>query len=499
MAEPIAALIVRILADTSEMVTGIKNVSGQLDTFENRVMKFGKALGGYFTVQAVASFASQLIAEADAIDTASKRVGAGVVEYQKFAFALKQTAGDSADASQAIAMLNERVGSSDVGLLSALRKVNISFDEFRAKDPIQRYIDLGVAINSIQDPAQRTATAVEALGMKGEKSLAGIDLAFKDLADQAPAYSEQTIEALDRAGDIFDQLWMSIKVGAAEAVVAIATVGQAADELAKRRQRAGAVAKSEGFLSPYDAFPELPDPMNPTPPSAPKPNLPALLGPGGVNPEDAKALSVALADLALKYEQVKQKNDAAKDAFDATNWILRTLKIEVPQLATEMQKLMDKMGTTTKVEQMTQRIIDQAMRIRDLRVEQERLLEVINPGSTRIAGDDVDAAIFELRSDPRNFDRQGNLTPQAFEIESQLLNNFSLRQVANQLTPKSTPAIPLFGAQFPGSPTGVAPVNITVNAQGGFWDSPDRINQLARTVEDSIAKRSGLANTYSRR
>lgn len=501
MTEPIAALIVRILADTSELVTGVKNVAGQLDTFENRVAKFGKALAGYFTVQAVAGFAQQIIAEADAIDQAAKRVGAGVVEYQKFSFALKQTAGDSADAAQAIARLNERVGSSDAGLLNALRKLNISFDEFRQKDPIQRYIELGIAINSIQDPAERAARAVEALGEKGEKSLAGINQSFKDLADEAPVYTERQVQALDRLGDSFDRLWAQVKAGAAETIVAIMDIGKAADEQARRRTREFAVRKSGGMLDQADVYDELPDPMNPGLPKPPTRSgqLPPSIAPGGVNPDDANAMGVALADLALKYEQVRAKERELEDQRKAGVWVWQQLSGEIKNLAAAMQPLLDKFETGTKVDQFTRRIITLAERSAELRREQERLLELIAPGTSEFTGsDDVERDIFKLRSDPRNFDRSGNLTPQALDIEARLIDIANLRLVASQLQPTRPPTVPVVGAVVPGGVT-PGPMQITINAQGSWWDSPDRLNQLGRLVEDSIARRSGLTNTYTRR
>ncbi len=104
MAEPIAALIVRILADTAEMVTGVKNVAGLLDTLESRVMKFGKGIAAGFTVAAVIDFTQEIIADAGRIADAAQRVGAGAEEFQRFAYAVKQSGIDPAAAEQGIAM-----------------------------------------------------------------------------------------------------------------------------------------------------------------------------------------------------------------------------------------------------------------------------------------------------------------------------------------------------------------------------------------------------------
>lgn len=509
MAEPIAALIVRILADTAEMVTGVKQVTGQLDTLENRVMKFGKALVGYFSVQAIAGFANQILAEVDAIDTGAKRIGAGVVEYQQFQYALKQTSGDAIDAAQNIASLNERIGSNDNGLLGVLRKLNINFDEFRAKDPIQRYVELGIAISGVADPAERTALRVEALGAKGEKALAGIDAAFKDVSANAPVYSEETVAALDRVGNMFDDLWQAIKVGSAEAIVALADVGKAADELAKKRQRQGAQNKSEGFLSSTDVLPELADPMNPGLPVSPSRGnqLPALIGPGGVDPADAQAMAVALADLALKYEVSKASAADAKEQWDAGIGVLRALKMEITNLTGAMGPFLDAFGTTTKVENLTQRILDLATKSAQLREEQERLLGVLNPGSVKPAGDGVEAEILKLRGDSRNW-MNGNLTPQALQLEADLLNTANLRLAVNSMpTPNLKPVANSSGFssvvnRVPsvsnlGSVMNPAPAQVTINAQGSYWRDPQMMNELGRLVEDAIAGRG--TGAYSRR
>lgn len=488
MAEPIAALIVRILADTSEMVTGVKNVSGQLDAMENRVGKFGKVLAGVFTVQAVAGFAKEILADVDRIDTAAKRLGASTDEFQRFSFAIKQSGGDAATATAGIVSLTEKLGSGDAGLFSVLRKLNINLDEFKAKDAVARFVELATAINGVSDPTQRLELRLEALGAKGEKALAAIDENFRRLADNAPTYSAETIQALKRIEDGWDRLWTKFKAGSAELAVAFK------DFLDPTKTQ---VIDADGNIKFFSGTGETP-----APPKSPL-TAPPALGPGGVDPNDAKALAVAFADLDLQMVQVQASTKNAKEEFDATNAVLKMLKMEVGNLAGAMVPLMEAFGTTTKVDQFAQRIMALAQRSAELRAEQERLMEVIAPGSSKFTGsDDVERDIFNLRNDPRNFDRRGNLTPQALDIEARLLDIAGLRANAAQLgrlTPSVAPSVP-FGGPIPGLPSGaIGSTQITINAQGSWWDSPDRLNQLGRLVEDSIARRSGLTNTYTRR
>lgn len=60
-------------------------------------------------------------------------------------------------------------------------------------------------------------------------------------------------------------------------------------------------------------------------------------------------------------------------------------------------------------------------------------------------------------------------------------------------------AAPAFGGR-PGIASVMnAPPSIVINAQGALLNNPGTLNELARLVEDAIAQRSGLTNTYSRR
>jgi hypothetical protein len=490
MAEPIAALIVRILADTSDMVLGVKKSTEELSKLDSHVSKLGKALAGYFSVQAIIGFSRAILAEVDQIDAASKRLGSSAEAFQQFSYAVKQSGGDADTATAGIVSLTNKLSDGDKGLLGVLRKLNIDLETFRSMDAIERFMTLGTAIAGVTSPTERLELRLEALGVKGEKALAAVDDKFRELAENAPRYSEESIKALDAMGDTFDDLWMRVKIGAAESALALK------DFLDFRKTM---VIGADGAPKFFGGTGNVGD--NPTP--TPNRNLPGGLPTAPLDPNDPKALALAYGELSREAENVAaaQKKLAdetkeAKEQFDAMIGVLRMLKMEVPNLAAAMTPLMDAFGTSTKVDQFAQRIINLATRSAELRREQERLLELINPGSSKVAGDDTDAEIFKLRSDSRNW-QGGNLTPQALDIEARLLDIANLRNIAAMMQPTSAPAMGGFGGA-PGA-FSPGPTHITINAQGGLWDSPDRMNQMARLIEDNIAKRSGLANTYTRR
>lgn len=493
MAEPIAALIVRILADTSEMVTGVKNVAGQLDGLESKVGQFGKRLAGVFTVGAIIGFSKQILEEADAIDAAAKRLGTSAEEFQRFSYAIKQSGGDADGATAAIVKLSEKLSSGDAGLLGVLRKLNIDLERFKSMDAIDRFMTLATAIANVTDPTERLELRLEALGTKGEKALAAVDTEFKKLADNAPVYSEESIRALDTLGDSFDDLWMRIKIGGAEMALAVKDFF----DFSKTQ-----VIGPDGVPRFYSGDGSLP-----AAPGAPDKKIPGL-GPGGVDPNDPKALAVALADLSLEFTKVKNAQEATADAAKEANdeWkrqidILKMLSTTTIPAADAIGALMDRLGTSTKVDQFASRIINMAQQIAAVTTETERLMEIINPGSTTLAGDDVDKKIFDLRNDPRNFQtsgpEKGNLTDQALALESGYLNNYSLGLVANQMNKPTAAGAPM------GNRSGFAsvmnPTTVTVNAQGAWLGDPDSQNRLARMIEDALTARMKGTDAFTRR
>jgi len=492
MAEPIAALIVRILADTADMVVGVKQVTGQLDTLESRVGKFGQALAGYFSAQAIIGFANEILHETQQIEAGAKRVGAGVEEFQKFSFALKQNGIDASAAEQAISTLNARVGEGDAGLLGVLRKLNINFDEFKAKDPIQRYIDLGVAIAGIADPAERTAMRVEALGAKGEKAAAQIDAAFAEVAKNAPVYSKEAVAALEKVGNKLDELYTRAKQTAAQIALALAT---------NPPLKPGALGMGEfGDTGPVPGGASDPGvDLSKVTPGSPK-----GLQPDGLSPAVSAQYAMDLADQLARnnrerehaIEVIRENNEEWKREID----IFRLLKVETPPVTDAIGKLMDKMDTTNKVDRFIQRITDAALRIAVLDREAEQLLERLNPGSTNLAGDDTDAAIFKLRSDPNSWTRDRQfLTDQATAEEARLIDNANLRQLVSQMRPTGgTPSAP-WGSNVPGFASVLNPTSLTINAQGSYLGDPESMNRFGRLIEDILASRSSGTQQYSRR
>lgn len=481
----------KVEAALSDISTGGKKASDQLDKLGSSVSGFGKVLAGVFTAQKVISFAKEIIADVDRIDTAAKRLGASSTHFQQFSYAIEQSGGNAEQATAGIVLLTDKLANNDKGLLGVLRKLNIDLETFSNTDAVVRFTQLGTAIAGVEDPAERLELRLEAMGTKGEKALAAIDDKFRELSENAPVYSAESIAALEAMGDSFDDLWMRVKIGAAESALAIK------DFLDWRKTM---MLDEHGAPKFFGGTGDVKD--NPTP-KAPN-NLPAGLGPAPLDPNDPKALALAMGNLSREAETLAAKNKrladetkAAKEQFDSMNWVLKMLKMEVGNTASAMGPLMDAFGVSTKVDQFAQRIINLANRSAELRREQERLLELISPGSSKLSGDDTDAQIHELRSDSRNW-QGGNLTPQALDIEARLLDIANLRNVAAKMAPVPVPSAGGFGAQFPG---GFSPgvTNITVNAQGSWLDTPDRMNQLARQIEDNIAKRSGLTNTYSRR
>lgn len=431
---PIAALIVKVLTDHAELITGVKTVTKELDGLSSTVGAIGKTLAGAFTAGAITAFANDILNDIDAIDVGARKLATSREEFQRISFAVRQTGGDMEKTSAAVVLLTDKLASGDAGLYSALRKLNISIEEFKAKDPSDRFISLASAINGVTDPTRQLELRLEALGPKGVEALASIDAEFEKLAKNAPVYSQETINALKEAGDAYDAFWASVKTGSAEAFVALKNFL----DLSKTQ-----VLDENGAPKYYSGSGDVKDNPIPRPGSygddgkfKPSSNSPASLGFGGVDPNNEKEMATALADLALKYQQLQDAEKEELDTRKASVFVWQTLKMEVKDLADAMGPFLKAFETSTAVENFSQRIIDAAVRVAALRRETDAITGRIS-GANPVSEDPIDALnrdaqkkIDELRKDSRNWGKDGNLTAQALDEEDAILDNVNMKVLA---------------------------------------------------------------------
>lgn len=201
MADTLATLIVKLIADTGEMVTGVKKGSDAIDGFVATASKVAGALGIAFSVGAVVNFGRELLQTADELVKLHDRTGLSIQALQQF-----QVVGDDAgntvsELTAAIVQMQNRLTSGDQSVVSALGKLGLTLAELRGLRPEDQFIAISDAIRQIEDPAAQVNIAIALFGRTGANVLPTLKKGFDDVRDGVTGMSTETVLALDDMGD----------------------------------------------------------------------------------------------------------------------------------------------------------------------------------------------------------------------------------------------------------------------------------------------------------
>lgn len=215
----IANLLVKIGADIAELKTGsdkaiatMEKTSGRIDSIASSIRS---TLIGAFSVNAVINFGQELLRMGDDIVRTADRTGLLTDEVQRLSFIASQSGNSIEDVTAAIGQMQNRLASGDKSAVSAVKALGLSFDDLRRMNPYDQMAAIADAVGRIPDPATRAQVAMELFGRSGIALLPTLTAKFKELGDAAPIISEDTVRALDSAGDAFDKFSLTVKVFAA--------------------------------------------------------------------------------------------------------------------------------------------------------------------------------------------------------------------------------------------------------------------------------------------
>lgn len=192
------------------------------------------AFGVAFSVGAVVNFGKELLNTADHIQKVHDRTGLTTKEVQQFSYAAEQSGNTLDDLTSAISQMQNRLVSGDKSAIQAVKELGLNLRALTVASPGEQMRMIATALAAIQDPATRAAIAMDVFGKSGAEILPTLTSDFNKLADAAPAMSDATVKALDRAGDAFTGFWTSIKVGAAEGINHLVDLGSELEKLAFR-------------------------------------------------------------------------------------------------------------------------------------------------------------------------------------------------------------------------------------------------------------------------
>lgn len=207
-------------ADLQKIQRETTQQAGIFERISATLGPLGTALTAAFSVTAVVGFGKTLLADADALVKLSDKTGISLQGLQKF-----QAAGD--DAGNSLDQVTTAISKLQVNLADTtpakdftdqLAKMGLSISQLRALDPEGQFIAISDAIRAIPDPADRARAAVVLFGRAGAEVLPTLTRGFDDLEGSVVGMSDETVRALDKAGDALTA-WGRIAKGVAAEVI----------------------------------------------------------------------------------------------------------------------------------------------------------------------------------------------------------------------------------------------------------------------------------------
>lgn len=202
------------LADVPKKVgkTGdaIKGMAAPLSQVNGLLSTFGVGL----SVGAVVAFGKSILDLADNVTKVADRTGLATDDVQRLQYIAEQSGNSIDDLAGSVNKLQLRLA--DGKAQKGIENLGLNFKEIRNASPYDALAAVADAIGKIENPTLRAQRAVEVFGKSGTEILPTLIADFKELGDAAPVMSEETVAALDSAGDAIAKFGSTLKVWAAE-------------------------------------------------------------------------------------------------------------------------------------------------------------------------------------------------------------------------------------------------------------------------------------------
>jgi hypothetical protein len=195
---------IQIGADTSGFVSGINRARASMDGLGSTIQRIvGGAIGFGSLAVAAKQFYGALEAGGSLVDL-SGQTGVAIDKLMELQLAFSQAGMDATSVQPVLAKLQKNIAEAATGSAEAAMKfatMGISLEEIQGLSADQQLTKVGEAITKIQNPAQRSAMAMEIFGKSGAKLLSFF--ASGGMADVQENLGRQSKLMLENAG-VFD-------------------------------------------------------------------------------------------------------------------------------------------------------------------------------------------------------------------------------------------------------------------------------------------------------
>jgi hypothetical protein len=157
-----------LTSDVTGFLTGINKAKGAADSLNSVFAKVGAGIGAYLSVEGIKSLTTNLAGIGEAAD----RVGLGdkVEEFQALTYAAMQSGAGMENVEVGMKKMLDTIGGAMNGDDAAQKKINgigLAVADLAGMSPDKQFDAVAAAIAGIQDPAQRTAAAIDIFGKSG--------------------------------------------------------------------------------------------------------------------------------------------------------------------------------------------------------------------------------------------------------------------------------------------------------------------------------------------
>lgn len=220
---------IKITADTSQAEKNIKNLDAELNSLGKSTATAAKFFTGLTAAAAGVAYAiKQTLDASGALVDASNRLGVSAASLNQLQQAARLAGVDSEVLNVTIQRLNRSIGEgiqkSTAPAAIALKNLGLPINEIAKLKPDEQFRKIAESLVKVENPAQRTALAMELLGKQGPAvlQLANELQKVQELTALGFGVSEGELVALDEAGDAITELGILWDAGIKKAVAELA-------------------------------------------------------------------------------------------------------------------------------------------------------------------------------------------------------------------------------------------------------------------------------------
>jgi hypothetical protein len=207
--------------------------------------KIGPTIAAAFSVGAIANFARGVGEFAGKMEDLSAETGIGTERLQELNYAASGAGLSIEDITGGITQLSKRLAGGDDSATRAVERLGLSIHALENQSPDEAFIDISKAVAGIENPMERTRTAMELFGRSGSRMLRLMTDDVEGLLDGAKRSGAVIDAELIKKADQFDDAWTQALLRVrAEMVGFVGGAVRGWEEISKAMQKAQPKAAS---------------------------------------------------------------------------------------------------------------------------------------------------------------------------------------------------------------------------------------------------------------